>query len=104
MAGDPPIGPPPGPVGSNGTNHGPNRGSQCTREGHKYGCSPCAAHQVIFTCSHGFCSNQPTFQYLKATIKPLMITPKPLEHPWTEVSKIWIENHVRKWGACMIRK
>ncbi|KZV27688.1 hypothetical protein F511_39929 [Dorcoceras hygrometricum] len=42
MTGAPPAGPPPGPFGSNDTNHGPNRGSQCAREGHEDGCSPCA--------------------------------------------------------------
>ncbi|KZV36065.1 hypothetical protein F511_14079 [Dorcoceras hygrometricum] len=87
VAGAPPTGPPPGPVGSNGTNHG----SQCAREGHEDGCPPCAAHQVHFTYSHDFCSIQPLFQYLKATIEPLLITPKPLEHSWTEASKIWME-------------
>ncbi|KZV29854.1 hypothetical protein F511_06706 [Dorcoceras hygrometricum] len=46
MARAPMSGPPPGLAGSNGTNHGPNHGSQCAREGHEDGCPPCAAHQI----------------------------------------------------------
>ncbi|KZV38780.1 hypothetical protein F511_27133 [Dorcoceras hygrometricum] len=40
MAGDPPVGPPPGPANSIGTNHGPNRELQCTHEGREEGCPP----------------------------------------------------------------